>query len=130
MPASIRRRRPKYCCYSYVKGFLLPITPSDIAEKTNKDSVLSHIYQYVMKGWPHGCVEDNFKPFYQCKDQLTTNQGCLLWRTRVIVPAVLQSRLLQELHFTHPRIVKIKLLIRMRSYMWWPKTYCHIEENN
>ena len=104
----------------------LPITASDIAEETSKDSVLSHVYQYVMEGWPQGGVEDNLKPFYQRKDQLTTDQGCLLWGTRVIVPKVLQSRLLQELHFTHPGMVKMKLLAR--SYMWWTKIDCHIEE--
>ena len=41
-----------------------------------------------------------------------------MWKTRVIIPDSLQSRLLKELHCTHPGIVKMKLLAR--SYMWWP----------
>ena len=86
-----------------------------------------------MEGWPQRSVEDNLKPFYQHKDQLTTDQGCLLWGTHMIIPKVLQSRLLQlqsqllqELHFTHPGMVKMKLLAC--GYMWWPKIDCNIEE--
>ena len=42
----------------------LPITASDIAEETSKDSVLSCIYKYVMEGWPQRGIEDSSKPFY------------------------------------------------------------------
>ena len=62
--------------------------------------------------------------FYQHSNQLTTDQGCLLWEKCVIVPEGLQSWLLQELYFTYPGMVKIKLLAH--SYMWYID--CHIED--
>ena len=79
-----------------------------------------------MEGWPRRGMEDNLKQFYQCKDQLTTDPERLLRGTWIIIPKVLQSCLLQELHFTHPGVVKMKLLAH--SYMWWPKINCNIEE--
>ena len=104
----------------------LPITAIDIAAETKKDGVLSQVYQFVLEGWPLRGVDDSLKPFYQRKDQLTTDQGCLLWGTRVIIPPSLQARLLQELHYTHPGMIKMKLLAR--SYMWWPRMDSNIEE--
>ena len=104
----------------------LPVTAADIATETSKDRVLSQVYQFMLEGWPQRGVEDSLKPFYQRKDQLTTDQGCLLWGTRVIIPPALQARLLQELHYTHPGMVKMKLLAR--SYMWWPRMDGNIEE--
>ena len=81
----------------------------------------------MLEGWPQRGVDDSLKPFYQCKDQLTMDQGCLLWGTRVIIPLSLQARLLQELHYsTHLGMVKIKLLAR--SYVWWPRMDSNIEE--
>lgn len=109
---------------SFIDG--LPVTAADIATETRKNPVLSHVYQFVLEGWAQRGVEDELKPFYQCKDQLTTDKGCLLWGTRVIIPPVLQAQLLQELHYTHLGMVKMKLLAH--SYMWWPRMNGNIEE--
>ena len=49
---------------------------------------------------------------------MSMDQGYVLWGTRVTVPEVLQRHLLNEPHYTHPGIVKIKLLAC--SYMWRP----------
>ena len=56
----------------------LPVTAAEIASETAKDPLLSQVYQYMMKGWPQQRVSEEMKPLYQRKEQLSTDQGCLL----------------------------------------------------
>ena len=86
----------------------LPVTAAEIAVETSKDDTLARVYQYVMEGWPGKPAQEQLKHFYQCKDHLSTDQGCLLWGLRIIIPTKLQARLLNEIHSTHPGIVKMK----------------------
>ena len=88
----------------------LPVPAANIANETRKDNTLATVYQYVVEGWPHKIPEGALKPYYQCKDQLATDQGCLLWGLRVIIPPTLQAQMLNELHVSHPGIVKMKAL--------------------
>ena len=91
---------------------------ADVAKETIKDATLAAVYQYVMEGWPHKVQEEALKPYYKHKNQLATDQGCLLWGLRVIIPPTLQAEMLNELHATHPGVVKMKALVR--SIVWWP----------
>lgn len=103
----------------------LPVTAVEIVSETAKDPLLSQVYHYMMEGWPQQGVSEEMRLLYQRKEQLSTDQGCLLWGMRVAVPAKLQPRILRELHFTHLGVVKMKLLAR--SYIWWHKIDQDIE---
>ena len=80
----------------------LSVTVMDIATKTRKDNTLATLYQCVVKGWPHKIQEGALKPYYQHKDQLAIDQGCLLQGLRVIIPPTLQAQLLNALHVSNP----------------------------
>ena len=95
----------------------LSITASDIA----KEILFCHAY--ISMSW-----RDDHKEVWKITWSLfinanicwlTTNQGYLLWGTWVVKLEVLWSWLLQEMHFPHPGMVKMKLLAH--SYMWWQK---------
>ena len=81
------------------------------------DPVLSKVVQYTMTGWPH-VVDSSLVTFKNKKDEITIEQGCLLWEFRVIVPNSLQDQVLKELHDTHPGMTRMKSIAR--SYVWWP----------
>ena len=71
-----------------------------------------------MKGWSTQHDEE-LKPFYQRKDELTVHCGVLMLGHRVVIPIKLRNQVLTELHEGHLGIVKMKSL--SRSYIWWPK---------
>ncbi|XP_026562128.1 uncharacterized protein K02A2.6-like, partial [Pseudonaja textilis] len=96
----------------------LPITALDIAAKTKADKTLAQVLDWVRRGWPGGNVENKFSPFKTRMQELSSLQGCLLWGTRVVIPTLLRTRVLEALHEGHPGIVRMKALAR--SYVWWP----------
>ena len=99
---------------------------ASIKEWTSKDPVLSQVYRYVMSGWPTTGLTEDFTPYKMRRKELSTQDGCLLWGSRVIIPPPGRSLVLQELHETHPGATKMKSLAR--SYTWWPKMDAAIEE--
>ncbi len=56
--------------------------------------------------------------FADRRNELTVDEGCLLWGIRVIVPKSLREKLFQELHQDHPGATRMKSVAR--SCMWWP----------
>ena len=95
-----------------------PILTVEIAQATLKDPLLCKVHQYTMNGWPETCDDVELKPFHNRRNELSCEQGCVLWGIRVVVPAVLRGRLLNELHWEHPGICSMKAIAR--SFMWWP----------
>ena len=64
-----------------------PVTAADIKIWTDKDLVLSKVRQYVLMGWPDDETgEDTLSPYTARKDELSVQNGCLLWGSRVVVP--------------------------------------------
>ena len=111
-------------CFFLEPEVVTNVTSQMIKRETQVDPVLSKVYSYVISGWP-SVVDPTLVPFKNKRDELTTQQGCVLWGTRVVVPHSLQEKVLHELHETHPGISRMKAL--SRSYVWWPNIAAHIE---
>ena len=69
-------------------------------------------------GWPQKLPEPDLAPFFSRKDELSVENGCVLWGYRVVIPTKLRSPLLLELHDGHVGASRMKELAR--SYLWWP----------
>ena len=94
-----------------------PVTASGIRRETTRDKVLSQVFRRTTQGFPHHEDDESLKPYFQKKDEISVHDGCLVWRTRVIVPSVYRKALLEELHSSHSGIVRMKAV--SRSLMWW-----------
>ena len=103
----------------------LPVTSAQISKATLTDVQLSRVLHYVRTGWP-GEVSAELQCYWQKKMEISVEEGCLLWGTRVLIPDKLRSTLLDELHEGHQGIVKMKSLARL--HFWWPNLDKEIED--
>lgn len=97
----------------------LPVTHKILSIETGRDTVLRKVVTYVQEGWPKKVSDQSLKPYYLCRLQLSFENGVLLRGHKVVLPEVLRSKILDELHTSHLGIVKTKALAR--SKFWFPK---------
>ena len=95
----------------------LPVSSANISKASRQDPVLSRAIDFTTTTWP-ATVSDEVKPYFHKRHELSVHQDCLLWGTRVLVPAKLRPQVLQALHDGHLGIVKMKNMAR--NYFWWP----------
>ena len=88
-----------------------PISSKQVATWTQRDHVLSRVHQYIMLGWPKE-ADDEIKPYWNRRLELSTHAGCILWGTRVVVPPQGRTMVLAEFHGGHPGITRMKALAR------------------
>lgn len=94
-----------------------PVTAEMVQAETRRDKALSQVYAATQAGWT-AVHKTTLAPFYQRRNELTLQAGCVMWGVRVIIPSSLRKQILEELHSGHLGVVKMKALAR--SFMWWP----------
>ncbi|XP_072177830.1 uncharacterized protein [Diadema setosum] len=88
--------------FSYVDE--LPVTADDIRKATQTDKVLSKVKEYVQNGWPNHMSNTELKPFFVRRNELSIDQGCVMWGSRVIIPEKYRDKLLGDLHDQHMEV--------------------------
>ena len=70
-----------------------PVSVLEIARQTARHPVFAKALAMTQNGWPvHFCTTPELKPFLLRKDELSVEQGCLMWGLRTITPPPLQKQ--------------------------------------
>ncbi|XP_034549867.1 uncharacterized protein K02A2.6-like [Notolabrus celidotus] len=96
-----------------------PVKAAQIKQWTERDPVLSQVKIFLLQGWPRVVDNEDLRPYATRKSELSLQDGCVFWGSRVIVPPPGRSQIVEELHESHPGVSRMKSLAR--SYIWWPR---------
>ena len=96
-----------------------PVTSAEMALHTGRDPVLSKVRELVQQGWPESLeISEEIRAFSTRKQELSVEDGVVLWGGRAVIPENLKCKVLEELHMAHVGMAKMKMLAR--AYCWWP----------
>ena len=97
------------------------VTLDEVKMETLRDATLQTVAQLIRSGQWHTVNSILLKPYHTVKDELTTsdNFDLLLRGNRIVIPEVLQQRVLSLAHGGHQGIIKTKALLREK--VWFPQ---------
>lgn len=99
-----------------------------LKRETLNDPTLQQVKVLVEIGWPETKYDapTNTHPFWNYRDEISTQNGILFRGPKVIVPKGLQAEMLQIIHSSHLGIEKCKR--RARDVLFWPAMGKQIED--
>ncbi|XP_037906145.1 uncharacterized protein K02A2.6-like [Hermetia illucens] len=91
----------------------------ELRKQTKHNLILRRVIELIERHWPDTkCINNELKPYYDKREELSYENGILMWQGRIIVPDNLQEVTLRHLHRGHPGIGSMRALARY--YVWWP----------
>ena len=113
------------CLVQTISRQINPDNPLLVVRETAKDPILAQVMPFVKEGWPHAFSEE-LKDFKKLENSLSTENGCVFYDLRVIIPSTLRNHILKLLHLGHFGMQRIKQLAR--STVYWPRIDFDIED--
>ena len=87
----------------------IPVTATQISQWTSHSTTLSKVKNFILNGW-NQVTEDKPNSYWQCRNELSLFDGCILRGNRVIIPPEGRIRVMDLLHEGHPGTTRMKTL--------------------
>ena len=113
------------CLVRTISRQINPDNPLLVVRETAKDPILAQVMRFVKEGWPHAFSEE-LKDFKKLENSLSTENVCIFYGLRVIIPSTLRNHILKLLHLGHFGMQRMKQLAR--STIYWPRIDFDIED--
>ena len=113
------------CLVRTISRQINPDNPLLVVRETAKDPILAQVMRFVKEGWPHAFSEE-LKDFKKLENSLSTENDCVFYGLRVIIPSTLRNHILKLLHLGHFGMQRMKQLAR--STVYWPRIDFEIED--
>ena len=99
----------------------------EIRRHQSEDPVCRKVMQYAEFGWPDiKKLQDCERRYYRHRNELTVQQGLLMFRQRLVIPSAMRLEILGKIHEGHLGIVKCRE--RAKTSVWWPSISKQIDE--
>ncbi|KAI0979500.1 hypothetical protein GJ496_007830 [Pomphorhynchus laevis] len=96
----------------------IELSSHELQKASHTDTQLRRITRYVRFGWPSK-VQDIDKTFGFRRNELSYENGILMFQQRIVIPEALHRCVLRILHEGPPREAAMKTYARY--YVWWPR---------
>lgn len=103
-----------------------PITHEMVVAATRKDRALQKVLKQIEHGWTSHTTAPEVKPFQNRRESLYESGNCVMFLDRIVIPEILRSAVLKQLHAGHPGMERMKAFAR--SYVFWPSIDSDIED--
>lgn len=78
---------------------------TQIKQWTERDPVLSQVKTLLLQGWPSVVVREELRPYAKRKTELSLQDGCIFWGSRIIIPPLAAHRLWRK----YMRLIQVSL---------------------
>lgn len=96
------------------------VTWNRVKEETASDPLMVELYNVVQSGF--NVVQEelpsDITPYHRFKDCLSTVDGVIIYKSRVVIPPRLRSEVLENLHSAHQGVTSMNA--RAESSVFWP----------
>ena len=103
----------------------LPVNAEKVRHETMQDPELKIVVESLENNSWELNKSKISPPFYSRRNELSLENGIILWGLRVVLPSNLRKQIIDELHYQHPGIVRMKSLARV--HVWYPNIDKDIE---